>query len=110
VCILVNFYKINLFSGLESIDKQEITKENSDLDEREPEMDFTHHNFYDSDFDDEPEIKKKKYDHSSDDDWKPDTDSDSDSYSSCDSCDDDEIIEFTGWDDEPLVTSNEPKE
>ena len=109
ICQTLN---INLFSGLESIDKQKIKEENIDLDKSEPEVDFTNHNFYDSDFDDEPEIKKKKYDRSSDDEWKPESDSESDSYSSCDSCDaDDEIIEFTGWDDEePLISSKEPKE
>jgi hypothetical protein len=98
---------------LESIDKQKISTENLELDASEPEVDFTCHNFYDSDFDDEPAYKKKKKedDHSSDDDWKPESDSESDSYSSCDSCDDDEIIEFTGWDDEePLTSANEPKE
>lgn len=92
--------KIKL-QGLESIDS----------DFGEPEEDFPNRNFYDSDFDDEPTIKKRKDDHSKDHDWEPDSDSESDSYSSCDSCDDDEIIEFTGWDDEePFSSANEPIE
>lgn len=46
----------------------------------------------------------------SDDDWEPGNDSDS--YSSCDSCDDDDIFVFTGWSDEdiPDPSAKEPEE